>query len=409
MKKTPLYDAHVRLGARMVDFHGFLMPLQYTGIIEEHISVRNAAGIFDLSHMGNIEVRGKDALDYLQKLVTNDVGRLSDDGAIYTPICNERGGIIDDAVVYCLDKERFFLVVNCANTQKDLDWMTKRAEQGVKINNKSNETALIAIQGPQSESILKEITTTPQSPPSQGGDKGEVKHSITDGIAQLKRFKIGEFKINNTSVLISRTGYTGEDGFEIFLHPERAEKIWNLLLAVGQKYSLKPVGLGARDTLRLEAGFLLYSNDIDETTTPLEAGIGWTVKFDKGDFIGKEALLAQKIPLHPPLSKGGKGGLRKLIGFEMIDRGIPRQGNPIITLNSKLPTLNYIGKVTSGTYSPSTKKNIGLGYVEVDYSKIGTSIGVKIRDNVYKAVVVKIPFYRPPLNPLLHKEGKGRL
>ncbi len=371
MKKTPLYDAHVRLGARMVDFHGFLMPLQYTGIIEEHICVRNSAGIFDLSHMGVIEVSGKDALDYLQKLVTNDVGRLVDGEALYTPICNEHGGIIDDVIVYRLAKERFFLVVNCANAQKDLDWMTKYAEQGVKINNKSDETALIAIQGPLSESILSKIAT--------------------DDITQLRRFNIKGFKINEASALISRTGYTGEDGFEIFIHPEHAEKIWDLLLTTGQKYGLKPVGLGARDTLRLEACLLLYGNDIDETTSPLEAGIGWTVKFDKGDFISREVLLTKKI----------NGIKRKLIGFEMIDRGIPRTGCPIvntITQHHGQTSLSVppdsIGKVTSGTYSPSTKKNIGLGYVEVNYSAIGTPIGIRIRDNVYKAAVVKTPFYK---------------
>ncbi|HLG30786.1 MAG TPA: glycine cleavage system aminomethyltransferase GcvT, partial [Candidatus Brocadiales bacterium] len=298
MKKTPLYDAHVRLGARMVDFHGFLMPLQYTGIIEEHICVRNSAGIFDLSHMGEIEVSGKGALDYLQKLVTNDVGRLVDGGALYTPICNEHGGIVDDVIVYRLSSEKFILVINCANTTKDWEWMEKHAGQEVEIANKSNETALIAIQGPFSESILKEVTT--------------------NEIAQLKRFNIKESRINDTPCLISRTGYTGEDGFEIFLHPEHAEKIWDLLLSVGQKQGLKPVGLGARDTLRLEACLLLYGNDIDETTSPIEAGIGWTVRFDKGDFIGREVLLTKKI----------NGIKRRLVGFEMLDRGIPRAGNP---------------------------------------------------------------------------------
>lgn len=384
--KTPLYDAHVCLGARMVGFHGFLMPVQYTGIIEEHICVRNNAGIFDLSHMGEIEVIGKGALPYLQKLVTNDVGRLTDGGGLYTPICNEHGGIIDDAIVYRLGREKFFLVVNCANIKKDLEWMLKirhllggkkHAIHDVEIVDKSNETALIAIQGPLSDAIV---------------GRGVLQYAPA---RQLKRFHIREFKIKDTSVLISRTGYTGEDGFEVFLHPEYAEKIWDLLLSVGQKQGLKPVGLGARDTLRLEACLLLYGNDIDETVSPLEARIGWTIKFDKGDFIGREALLTQsRGGVAPPLLK------KKLIGFEMIDRGIPRTGNPIITPNSELATPNYIGKVTSGTYSPSTKKNIGIGYVEADYSTIGTSIGIKIRDNVYRAVVVKTPFYKSPLTPL---------
>ncbi|MGR3309390.1 MAG: glycine cleavage system aminomethyltransferase GcvT [Candidatus Brocadiales bacterium] len=393
--KTPLYDAHVRLGARMVDFNGFLMPIQYTGIIEEHLCVRNNAGIFDLSHMGEIEVGGKGALPYLQKLVTNDLGRLSDGEALYTPICNEHGGIVDDTIIYRLSSEKFLLVTNCANTTKDLEWIKKHAGQGVEINDKSDETALIAIQGPLSESILSEITTTSQSPPSQGGGKEEVKHSTNDDITQLRRFSIKEFKVNNMPVLISRTGYTGEDGFEIFLHPEHAEKAWDLLLTAGRGYGLKPVGLGARDTLRLEACLLLYGNDIDETTSPLEAGIGWTVRFDKGDFIGKETLLTQSSGTARRATTKIK---RKLIGFEMVDpskrQPIPRTGFPIMTPDSRLPTPDSIGKVTSGTYSPSTKKNIGLGYVKVDYSPIGTSIGIKIRDNVYKAVVVKTPFYK---------------
>jgi aminomethyltransferase len=357
----------------MVDFHGFLMPVQYTGIVDEHLCVRNNAGIFDLSHMGEIEIKGKDALPYLQKLVTNDVERLVDGKALYTPICNEQGGIIDDIIVYRIGKDNFLLVVNSANITKDLEWMREHAGQGVEIVDKSNETALIAIQGPLSESIVGTLNLTP------------LHYDIT----QLKRFQIKEFKINGTSALLSRTGYTGEDGFEIFLHPEYAEKTWDLLLTEGLKQGLKPVGLGARDTLRLEARLLLYGNDIDETSSPLEAGIGWTVRFDKGDFIGKEALLTQRTSLHPPLTKGEKGGLKKLIGFEMIDRGIPRTGCPIVDADK-----NAIGKVTSGTYSPSTKKNIGLGYVEVDYSKISTSIGIMIRDNVYKAVVVKTPFYK---------------
>ncbi len=352
------------MGARFTEFHGFELPLEYTSIMEEHQTVRKAAGLFDLSHMGEIEVRGKDALKFIQRLIPNDAEKLADGKVLYTPLCNPKGGIVDDIIVYRFSKERLLLVVNASNIQKDFQWIENNAASfsGGKVINRSQELGMVAIQGPASQRIMEEAA---------GKEKANLPHH---GF------------IEQEGTIISRTGYTGEDGFEVYAPDNRCPELWERFINVGQPQGLRPVGLGARDTLRLEAGLLLYGNDIDDNTTPLEAGIAWTVKFYKEDFVGKEALLAQQA----------SGVKKRLVGLELLERGIARTGHSILADSRK------IGYVTSGTFSPSLQKPIAMGYVETDFLPEKRQAGaepekelfVEIRGRQLKARLVGLPFYK---------------
>ena len=361
LKKTPLFETHKRLGAKIIGFGPWLMPLYYTSILDEHNTVRNRVGLFDISHMGEFTVKGKDALLFLQRLITNDVSGLSNNQALYTPMCTKTGIIIDDLLVYKFGDEYFMLVVNAANIDKDYRWIERIARAfggGVELDNISNEISLLALQGPESEEVLQKITDL--------------------NLSRMKSYWFQEGTIEKTRVTVSRTGYTGEKGFEIYLKPEYAPGVWNKILEIGKGAGIKPVGLGARDTLRLECAMLLYGNDIDETRTPLETNIAWTVKFDKEDFIGRKALLRQR----------GEGIRERLVGFELLERGIPRHDCSIFKDKEK------IGRVTSGSFSPTLKKGIGLGYVKAHFIEVETEIQIQIREKLAKARVVKIPFYR---------------
>lgn len=359
IKNTALTDVHIALGAKMVPFAGFNMPVQYSGINEEHETVRNGVGVFDVSHMGEFILKGDGALALVQKISSNDASKLYDGKVQYAYIPNETGGVVDDFLVYRIDEKTYFLVVNASNIQKDWDWIAKYNTDGVAMKNISDETSLFAIQGPKAADALASLT------------------DIDLGSMEYYTFKKGVFAgVDN--VLVSATGYTGAGGFEVYVANEHAQKVWDAIFEAGAPYGIKPVGLGARDTLRLEMGFCLYGNDIDDTTSPLEAGLGWVTKFTK-DFVNAEGLKKQK-----------ETGLQnKLVGFEMIDRGIPRNGYPIVDANGRA-----IGRVTSGTQSPSLKRSIGLGYVQIDHAREGSEIYVDIRNNRIKAQVVKPPFVK---------------
>ncbi len=358
LKKTSLYERHLRLGAKMMPFGGFSMPIQYTSITEEHLATRKKAGLFDLSHMGEFVLMSTGASEFLSRITTGDPEKMPEGTTLYTLFCNPQGGVVDDLIVYRLEKERFMLVVNAANIQKDFKWVEENlGRDGVRFENISDTIALIALQGPMAETIFRD------SPYHDG--------------ANLKRNQFLEFETEDAKVLVSRTGYTGEDGFELYTSSRFAPKVWDALMEKGKRFGLLPVGLGARDTLRLEARLPLYGHELDEDITPFEAGIGWTVALDKEDFIGKKALLQQKE----------RGVRRVLAGFEMLEQGIPRQGCAI--WKEKI-----IGAVTSGTFSPFFKKNIGLGYVPTEEAKPGTEIFIEIRDRKLKAKIVETPFYR---------------
>ena len=359
LKKTVLYEAHVKLGGQMVPFGGFEMPVKYSSIIAEHQSVRENAGIFDLSHMGEFEIIGRDALAYLQKMTTNDVSQLKPGKVQYTTMCIETGGIVDDCVLYKM-ADRYLLVVNASNIEKDLNWLKEHVTGDVSIRDVSDETSLIAVQGPKSRNIILEVF----------GDKSTIE--------QLSFYHHTVLGYGSDEILCARTGYTGELGFELYCKNEIAPKLWDHLLETGKSHGLVPVGLGARDTCRLEMKYCLYGNDIDEKTNPLEAGLGWITKFDKGDFVGRESLLQIK-----------ENGTEKiLIGFEMRERGIPRKDYRFFSNGEPA------GIVTSGGYSPSLKNGIGLGFVHVKESKPGARISVEIRYKLLEAEVVKTPFWK---------------
>jgi aminomethyltransferase len=342
----------------MVPFAGWEMPVQYTSIVDEHRAVRTHAGLFDVSHMGEVEVAGPGARDTVQWLITNDAGRLRPGDGLYTPMCAEHGGILDDVTVFCLDDRRFLLVVNAATTDKDFRWMTGHL-RGADARDRSGELALLALQGPRAQGILRRVTSA--------------------DIAALRVFSMREdAEVAGVPALVSRTGYTGEDGFEIACPWAAAPAVWRALMDAGRSDGLVPVGLGARDTLRLEAGFMLYGTDIDETTTPLEAPLGWTVKWEKGDFSGRTALEEQKV----------RGVDRRLVGFELADRAIARHGYPITAGGVR------VGEVTSGTFGPWVNKTIGMGYVERAAAKPGTPLEIEIRGKPARAVVVRLPFYK---------------
>lgn len=355
-KKTALYEVHKKSGANIVDFGGWDMPVQYTSIIEEHLNTRKSAGLFDISHMGMFEISGEDALAFVQDIITNDVGSVQAGTAIYSPLCYENGTFVDDIIVYFENTTSLRLVVNASNVDKDFAWITKLSEgRNVEVENVSEDTGILAIQGPESAKILQELT-------------------VVD-LASLEKFRFLSGFIGNIAVMISRTGYTGEDGFELYFEPEHAEHLWNRLFECGGKYGMLPVGLGARDTLRLEAGMRLYGNDIDDTTTPIEAGLGWSVAFEKLSFAGKDSLSGQIGNIN-----------RKLVGFEMLDKPIARHGYEVYKDGCK------IGNVTSGTYSPSLNKPIGMAYVGLEHVKFGSEFEVLIRNKPFKARVVKMPF-----------------
>ena len=359
MKNTALTNTHIALGAKMVPFAGYNMPVQYVGINAEHETVRKAVGVFDVSHMGEFILKGEGALDLIQKVCSNDASKLYDGKVQYSCLPNENGGIIDDLLVYRMDEKTYMLVVNASNIEKDWEWISKFNSYGVDMKNISDRTSLLAVQGPKAAQALQSLTDT---------DLAAMEYYT---------FVKGTFAgVDN--VVISATGYTGAGGFELYFDNEHADKIWKAIFEAGAPFGIQPIGLGARDTLRLEMGFCLYGNDIDDTTSPFEAGLGWITKFTK-DFVNSSNLAAQK-----------EAGLKqKLVGFEMIDRGIPRHDYEICDASGKV-----IGKVTSGTQSPSLQKAIGLGYVQSDFAKEDTEIFINIRENLVKAQVVKFPFYK---------------
>lgn len=363
LKKTPLHPLYKEFGAKTIDFGGWDMPVQFSGIKEEHEAVREHAGIFDVSHMGEIIVKGKNSLEFLQKVMTNDFSKLKNGGALYTAMCYENGGVVDDLLVYKLNEEEYFLVVNAANTQKDFDWLKKHAIDGVIVEDVSDQYALIAIQGPKAQSILQRL----------------AKNDNLDDIGFFK-FK-QDVDLDGAIALVSRTGYTGEDGFEIYCRPVDSEKLWRTLLDIGQDEGIKPCGLGARDTLRFEASLPLYGQELSPEITPLEAGLGFAVKLNKeADFIGKEALTKQKE----------QGVERKLAGIEMIDRGIPRNGYRVFSSDRE------VGYVTSGTQSPTLKKNIGLVLIDSAYNEDGNELEIEVRKKRLKAKIIQTPFYKRP-------------
>lgn len=343
----------------MVPFAGYNMPVTYAGINAEHETVRKSVGVFDVSHMGEFILKGEKALDLIQKVTTNDASKLYDGKVQYSCLPNEKGGIVDDLLVYRLDDKTYMLVVNASNIEKDWDWISSYNDFGVEMKNISDRTSLLAVQGPKAAEALQSLTDV---------DLASMEYYT------FKRSTFAGIK----NVIISATGYTGAGGFEIYFDNAHAETIWNAIFKAGEPFGIKPIGLAARDTLRLEMGFCLYGNDIDDTTSPLEAGLGWVTKFSK-DFVNSDALKQQKE----------QGISKKLVGFEMVERGIPRHDYEIVDAEG-----NTIGKVTSGTQSPSLQKAVGLGYVGNAFAKEGTEIYIKIRDQKIKAKVVKPPFYK---------------
>jgi aminomethyltransferase len=343
----------------MIEFFGWDMPVEYSGVIEEHLAVREKAGLFDVSHMGEIVISGKQALDFVQYLTPNDAALLTPEQAQYSCLTTPQGTFVDDLLVYCMAQGKYLLVVNCANSDKDYEWILSHKEgYDVEVENKSDDYTQLALQGPSALEILKPL--------------------VNVNIEEMKSFGSSRGEIEGEEVLVSRTGYTGEDGFEVYTLSSRPEKIWDAILERGKTFGVVPVGLGSRDTLRLEAKLMLYGNDIDETTTVLEAGLGWLVKYKKGEFIGREALLAQKED----------GIKRRLIGFELMERGIARPLYPVFVEGKKVSVVN------SGTFSPYLKKSIGLTYLPVEYKEVGTEFEVGIRDKKVKARVVATPFYK---------------
>ncbi len=363
MKDTPLTSKHISLGAKMAEFAGYNMPISYKGIIDEHKAVRNSVGIFDVSHMGEFLVKGKDALAFLQKLTSNDVSALQPGSIQYSCLPNKSGGIVDDLLVYRLDNEAdgsnsYLLVVNAGNMSKDWDWIYSQKSGDLILEDISNQTALLAIQGPNATATLQKLTDV-----------------------NLSEIPYYHFKIGNVAgfdnAIISATGYTGSGGFEVYMPNEQIETLWDKLFAAGEEFGIMPAGLGARDTLRLEMGFCLYGNDIDETTSPMEAGLGWITKLKKGDFNSSDIFKSQKET----------GVSKRLIGFKLNDRRVPRHDYRILNEEG-----NQIGRVTSGTMSPSLEYPIGMGYVEAAYAKPGTTIQIEINNKLFAAEIVKIPF-----------------
>jgi len=361
MKTTIFYEKHKALGARIVTFAGYEMPVEYTGVINEHIAVREKAGIFDVSHMGEFWVKGPKALDLLQKVTSNDVSKLVPGKAQYSCFPNGKGGIVDDLIVYKYSDDKYFLVVNASNIEKDWEWLNKNNTMGAETENASDKISQLAIQGPLAGKILQKLTDV---------DLSSVSNYT---------FKVGSFA-GVKEVIISATGYTGSGGFELYFYNSDGLKIWDSIMEAGKAFDLQHVGLAARDTLRLEMGYALYGNDIDDTTSPIEAGLSWITKFVNGkEFIDKNLLFNQKT----------KGVSRRLIGFEMTEKAIPRHGYEIVDANNTV-----IGIVTSGTMSPSLKKGIGMGYVTTSFINSDSEIFIRIRNKNCRAIIVPVPFYK---------------
>ncbi|WP_034645388.1 glycine cleavage system aminomethyltransferase GcvT [Bacillus methanolicus] len=361
LKRTPLFEIYKEYGAKTIDFGGWELPVQFSSIKEEHEAVRTKAGLFDVSHMGEIEVKGTGTLEFLQKMLTNDVSKIKTGGAQYSAMCYENGGTVDDLLVYKLEDGHYLLVVNAANIEKDFEWLKRHLDENVEMNNLSEQMAQLAFQGPLAEEVLQKL------------------------IPETNLNEIGFFKfrydvnINGKKALVSRTGYTGEDGFEIYCDASDAPVLWKEILEAGREFGVLPCGLGARDTLRFEANLALYGQELSPEISPLEAGIGFAVKLSKEtDFIGKEALKQQKE----------NGVPRKLVGVEMIDRGIPRHGYPVYKGDVK------IGEITTGTQSPTLKKNIGLALIKAEEAELGNEVEIEIRGKRLKAVISPIPFYK---------------
>ena len=357
-KRTSLYDIHVNAGAKIVPFAGYDMPVQYSGIIEEHMAVRNSVGAFDVSHMGEFEVMGEGALEFLQLMTLNDVSQLELGQAQYSGLCYEDGGMIDDLLVYRLP-DKYMLVVNASNIEKDFDWLESHKPSEVELKNISEETALIAVQGKNAERVIDKLTET--------------------NLSEIKYYRFESGSVSGKDTIISKTGYTGEKGFELYLNSADAPVVWTELMSAGEEYGILPVGLGARDTLRLEMCYCLYGNDIDKTTNPLEAGLGWITKLKKGKFIGSDSLKKQKE----------EGIKRRLVAFQMEKKAIPRHGYKI------LKEEDLIGEVTSGTFSPVLQAGIGLGYVIAGNHEVGTNLIIDIRGREQSAQIIKPPFYTP--------------
>ena len=355
-KNTPLFDRHIELGGNMVSFGGYLLPTHYSGINLEHLGVRSKAGLFDVSHMGEFIISGSDAESFLQKVTVNDVASLSVGQAQYSAMCYANGGMIDDILVY-KKKNEFMLVVNAANNEKDLDWLNSHAKGDIRIENMSDNIGLVAIQGPRSRNILQTLTDS--------------------NLTNIQFYHFVEGRLNGKKAIISRTGYTGELGFEIYANSDDIGEIWDAIMKAGQDKGLEPAGLGCRDTLRMEMKLALYGNDIDDTTNPIEAGLGWITRLGKTDFMGKKALLEAKANV-----------TRRLVCLEMTERAIPRQGYTILMNDES------VGIITSGTMSPSLETGIGIGYVNRPFDKSGTELLVDIRGRMKSAVVVKPPFYK---------------
>lgn len=357
-KRTPLYERHEQAGGKLVDFAGWRLPVQYKGVMEEHRAVRTAAGLFDVSHMGEFLVRGPGAESLLQWLTPNDVSKLTSGRIHYSGLLTEAATYVDDLLVYRLAGEEFMLVVNAANAVKDLAWIEERCTADASVKDVSERYALLALQGPRAAEILGGLTPI--------------------DLAAIRYYRFAEAEVDGHGAIISRTGYTGEDGFELYLSPDSAPRVWDRLLEVGGPMGLVPAGLGARDTLRLEAAMALYGHEIDDSTTPLDAGLGWVVKTGKGDFLGREVLVGQKE----------HGLSQKLVGFEMVGRGIGRQGYPVCSQGEA------VGRVTSGSFSPTLEKAIGMAYVPPELAQPGTPIEIQVRKKAVEAMVVAIPFYK---------------
>ena len=358
IKRTPLYAAHRRAGAKMVEFAGWEMPVQYSGVMGEHVAVRTHAGLFDVSHMGEIEIRGPGALALCQKITANDVSRMKLQQAQYNLLMNENGGIVDDVIFYRIEPSYFLICVNASNSDKDFAWIQKHADGEVEVANASSRYAQLALQGPLAAKILQALTSLQ--------------------LGEIKPFFFASGDVSSIRCLVARTGYTGEDGFEVYCDSADAEKLWNALLESGRPMGLEPAGLGARDTLRLEKAYPLYGHELDDTTTPLEAGLEWVIKLAKGPFVGREVLLKQKE----------EGVKRKLVGLELLEPGIARSEYPLFKDGKS------IGRVTSGTKSPSLGKSIALAYVTIEEAELDNTVDAEIRGRKIPARIVSLPFYR---------------
>jgi aminomethyltransferase len=358
MKRTPFFEIHQKAGGKIVPFGGYEMPVQYAGIMEEHKTVRNAVGVFDVSHMGEFFAAGAQALPFLQNITVNDVSKLTPGKAQYSAMCYEDGGIVDDLLIYMLAENSYMIVVNASNIDKDWEWMKKHCPSDVSFENKSDGTALLAVQGPKSLQTMQKLTSA--------------------NLASIPYYHFVQGNLAGIDMIISRTGYTGELGFEIYFDVQHGEKIWNAIFDAGKEFGIAPIGLGARDTLRLEMGYCLYGNDIDQTTNPIEGGLGWITKLAKGDFIAKPVLERTKA----------EGPKRKLVGMMLQDKAVPRHGYPLMVNGTS------VGVVTSGTFSPMLGKGIAMGYVNASHAEIGSKIQIDVRGKFIDATIVTLPFLK---------------